>query len=267
MRAMHSVVVLLLSLWMMNGITAEFRLVPLDPESPGSAKVVVVSDRIQRGDYDKLRDFAKSDARLFHARTFILASPGGDAEEAMKIGQLLRRIYAPVFVSRNHGPCASACFLIYVAAVDRNSMSLSLGIHRPYLDPKEWSNLPLSVAERRHREMSEMVRSYLHELQVPQSLVEKMFNLASTEIHWLEGHELEQLGLRSPWWDQMLVSRCKLNKRLEYAYLRRERSEEVSAAAEKHFDEVAKCAYELSADDRDEAVRRFLAERPAQRKP
>ena|SRR5688500_2836823 len=77
------------------------------------------------------------------------------------------------------GFCASECFFIYVAAVDRNSMSLSLGIHRPYFDHKEWSNLTLSVAERRHRELSETVRSYLHEQQVPQSLVEKMFNLAA----------------------------------------------------------------------------------------
>ena len=48
---------------------------------------------------------------------------------------------------------------------------------------------------------------YLHQLRVPNNLVEIMFENASNEIHWLTDDELErQLGGRPPWYEEFLSS-------------------------------------------------------------
>lgn len=57
----------------------------------------------------------------------LLDSPGGDGEAAMKIGRLLRRLKAHVFVT---GQCASACIFVLAGGVVRGAPGLSVGIHR-----------------------------------------------------------------------------------------------------------------------------------------
>ncbi len=57
----------------------------------------------------------------------MLDSPGGDAEAAMKIGRLLRKTKAHVFVT---GQCASACIFVLAGGVVRGAPGLSVGIHR-----------------------------------------------------------------------------------------------------------------------------------------
>ena len=256
---------ILLLLVLLPAHSADIRLAPFDPSSPDSSEVVVISGLIEPGDYDRLRDLAKRDAKLFHARTFVLASLGGDIEEAVRIGRLLRSMYASVFVSSKHGKCASACFFIYVAAIDRNATIPDLGIHRPYLNPKRYAQLSLEASEQKYRELSEVVRSYLVEHQVPSSIIERMFNLASSEIQWLDAVDLKAVGRRAPWWDQVLVDRCKLDKQLEaeYYWLRPgSHIEAMAEKAEKHFHDVAQCAYFLSAEDRGRATRSLLSDHP-----
>jgi hypothetical protein len=42
-----------------------------------------------------------------------------------------------------------------------------------------------------------------------------MFQQASTQVHWLTHAELDQLGMRAPWYEEFLIARCGLNKDTE----------------------------------------------------
>ena len=57
----------------------------------------------------------------------LLDSPGGDGLAAIKIGRLLRKANAHVFVT---GQCASACIFILASGVVRGAPAYSVGIHR-----------------------------------------------------------------------------------------------------------------------------------------
>lgn len=57
----------------------------------------------------------------------LLDSPGGDGVAAMKIGRLLRKANAHVFVT---GQCASACIFVLASGVVRGAPAYSVGIHK-----------------------------------------------------------------------------------------------------------------------------------------
>ena len=230
----------------------------LDPTDTGSPAIVLRGE-IRTGDYEIVKRFARLDTHKFHSSTVVLASSGGDLVEAIRIGNFFRRTYMSVFVNPAIGRCASACFLIYVAAVERGAMVPGLGIHRPYFPLQQSENIPLDKMEQRHRTLSASVKRYLEEQQVPQYLIERMFSMASTEISWLDREDLNSLGARAVWWDQVLVDRCKLNKELEQEYLKNgDESPRVSLAKE-HLFKVAKCSYDISADERLKNLKELLA--------
>jgi hypothetical protein len=128
----------------------------------------VLEGNIEPGDYDKLRSvLGEMRVNQFYlgspsANNFYLASPGGDLGEAMKIGRLVRALKLHTIVpSRWSDPrtlevtvaerklknpktnymCASACFFIFVAGIERTADSpfgdAILGIHRPYLSASD----------------------------------------------------------------------------------------------------------------------------------
>lgn len=213
----------------------------IDPNKPEKINAIILKGEIRKGDYELLLRFARKDRQRFHSKMVVLASQGGDLLEAIRIGVFLRKTYMDVFVNPKIGRCASACFLIYVAAVERDAVVPGLGIHRPTFAASEVEHLPLPEAERKHRELMQAVRSYLEDQQVPAYLIEKMFSLASTEIYWLTWEDLDRLGTRANWWDQVLVDRCRLNKKLEQVR---------GPEALKHISDVAACAYDISAEER-----------------
>ena len=147
-------------------------------------------------------------------KALILASPGGDVTEALKIGRLVKRLYAEVFVGPTFGPCASACFIIFASSVHRMGMAGLVGIHRPYLSPARLRSLSPSAAEALETHALTDAENYLHELRVPNKLVDTMFEHASTEIYWLSDDELDhQLGESPAWYEEFLIARCGLHRR------------------------------------------------------
>lgn len=76
-----------------------------------------------------------------------LNSPGGDVSEAIRIADLVKMLGISVAtVPNGKGACASSCFLIYAAALERSASGIDtlraeghkgnlgpLGVHRPYL--------------------------------------------------------------------------------------------------------------------------------------
>lgn len=79
---------------------------------------------------------------------------------------------------------------------------------------------------------------------------------SSTDIHWLSDDELKQLGSRAPWYEEVLVARCGLNRHEE---------EEAYASANDGVQATAKlktvslCASELTLPDAEKNLNAALA--------
>jgi hypothetical protein len=178
-------------------------------------RFILMKGEIRPGDYDRLLAFAVREGVDLTRGHFILSSPGGDVSEALKLGRLIKSLYVSVGVGPHFGPCASACFIMYASAVDRIAGSGLLGIHRPYVSPERVRSLSPAAAEVLETRALTDAEAYMHALRVPNSLVEIMFEQASTQVHWLTHAELDQLGMRAPWYEEFLIARCGLNKDTE----------------------------------------------------
>jgi hypothetical protein len=137
-----------------------------------------------------------------------LASSGGDANEAMRIGKIVRKSFIPTHaplaldygwtcngyppgIKADDCDCASACFLIWVAGVYR--MGNVLGIHRPYFLEEYLEGLSASEAQKELALMYERIRSYLREMDVPEHVINEMFNTESDEILYLDWYTAKSM--------------------------------------------------------------------------
>jgi hypothetical protein len=200
----------------------EFSITHASPWSGNDSDInyLLLKGEIVPGDYSRLLEFAINKNVNLAQYPFILASPGGDVSEALKIGQLVKSLYATVVVGPATGQCVSACFIIFASAVDRiMNNDKMIGIHRPYVYPDRLRSLSPSAAEALETDALLEAEKYLHELRVPTSLVEEMFEQASTEVHWLTRREFLELGRRAPWYEEFLIARCGLDKSAEIRVL------------------------------------------------
>lgn len=183
----------------------------------GEHHYIHLSGEIARGDYQKIISLMRKSPDEFLKYDWQLDSNGGDILEAIKIGNLIKELYERVNVAdeTNLGArCASACFFIYVSAVSRNAINGVVGIHRPYFSQNYFANLSPEDAEKKYAQLSKSVRDFLADKGVPDALIEHMFSLASNEIYWLNGYDLQNIGDRPAWFDQYLLSKCGFNSRM-----------------------------------------------------
>ena len=180
---------------------------------------LLLKGEIVPGDYERLLDVLRRDqGRFWRTAGFILASPGGDIQEALQIARLVKGSYSTVWVGKA-GPCVSACFFIYSAAVRREGGANSLGIHRPYIHPQRLQSVSVPEAESLQKQAFRQARLYLESQDVPTNLIDKMFQQASTDVYWLSREEIEQqLGRRPPWYEQLLIAKCGLDTSIERKY-------------------------------------------------
>lgn len=169
---------------------------------------------IVRGDSQKIIALIRKSPEEFLIHDWQLDSNGGDILEAMKIGDLIKDLYITVNITAAGARCASACFFIYVSALNRNAHEDAVGVHRPYFPDEYFANLTPEQAEAKYAQMSKSVRTFLVEKGVPNALIERMFSLASNEVYWLNGSDLEDLGNSPAWFDQYLVAKCGFNNRM-----------------------------------------------------
>jgi len=191
--------------------------------SKTSAEALYLKGEIVPGDYANLLEMITNDQeRFWNSMGFILSSPGGDVQEALKIAEFVKGTYSSVFVGPHSGSCVSSCFFIYAAAARRVGGAYRLlGVHRPYISSRSMKSLTPNQAETLQNSALRQARRYLENLQVPTSIIDKMFQNASTEIWWLTPSEIEdQVGMRPPWYEQFLISRCGSDKATERAYFR-----------------------------------------------
>lgn len=201
-----------------GAISADFSYKKLNPISGKDSinNFLYITGEIEQGDSDKLKQLIALDVEKFSVAPIALSSKGGNILEALHIAEIVKNSYNPVAVSEN-AQCASACFFILSSAVTRY-MDGRIGIHRPYLPEKIINNLSISQIEPKQNEMYSKVKIILAEQNIPQYLVDKMLGNASNEIYWLTQRDKDAIGFRAPWYEQMLVTRCGLDKKMEAKY-------------------------------------------------
>ncbi len=191
------------------------------PETGGARlplKGILIEGPIVKGDFERFEYLALS---LSDPDTVWLASPGGDLAEAMKIGQLIRKmklaVWAPEsnkklwsFMIHVNDPrnnlCAGACFLIYASGVDRYGDVL--GIHQPHLAEEDLRSMSMEQTASGQFSTNEVTSTYLREMGIPDSIIEKMNSTEQNDIQWLKENEVKTLSGTIPEYQDWLDAEC-----------------------------------------------------------
>jgi hypothetical protein len=182
---------------------------------------------IAKGDYEKVRAlFANNHPFL---DSFTITSPGGDVQEAIKIGSLFRKylisVGAPVgnsqigfavpFLHLKHRcsegletgkrvfhldcSCASACALIWFGAVRRSGV---VGLHRPQITSPEFRTLPADKAAEVYSHALRDVVGYLEQMETPRPMIDAMVGTSSASVRWVKAdYELQRAPSFAEWVD------------------------------------------------------------------
>jgi hypothetical protein len=169
---------------------------------PSNPPWMRIEGEITSGDFESVFSL-----RFKRISTIELNSAGGDLVEAMRIGRHLRRSYVRTIVHTD-SQCNSACFLIWVAGVERSAFS-PIGIHRPYFDKEYFAGLSAQAAEEKYEIMTEQVRLYLSEMGVPEGVISQMMQVRSTEVTFLGQIELtERVGNYHVPYNEWIIAQC-----------------------------------------------------------
>jgi hypothetical protein len=177
-----------------------------------------------KGEYNRLISFYRAN-HPFMPR-IALKSPGGDVQEAIKIGSFLMKYLitadAPTNYSSYNIPpfltvigktvcqgqdciCASSCALIWFGAPERFGQ---VGLHRPKFEGTEFKNLTAGEAERVYKPALASMSKYLEEMEVSKVFIEAMVTTSSSEIRWTGSDEFGVL-YRSPSFAEWLQANCR----------------------------------------------------------
>jgi hypothetical protein len=243
----------MVSLWsVIPAYGMEFSITHQNPYATDTVSypVLLMKGEIRPGDHDRLIRFALTNNFYLPLAPAILSSPGGDINEALKIGRLVQSLYMTVDVGPVTGSCASACFIIFASAVDRDAVAGVVGIHRPYLSRDTLQKLTPREAAAAEAAALKDAEAYLRELRVPRHLIDEMFENASTEIHWLSDEELmHELGRRPPWYEEFLIARCGLDKAAEDLYFHQPDSLPYSDLYASELHAADRCGQELTIEE------------------
>jgi hypothetical protein len=190
---------------------------------PGSTCYVgILTGPIVRGDYEKVLRLYRANHPFLN--TFLLVSPGGDVDAALKIGRLFRRYLitasAPLTPPPGGAPqlpwlvggklqdlcqgqdciCASACALIWFGAVGRSGR---VGLHRPHTEDPTFRNLSPAEASVAYRQILDGVHRYLDEMEAPNPMIDAMIGTSSADMTWVDAgkYNLERPPSIAEWED------------------------------------------------------------------
>lgn len=186
---------------------------------------VKVEGDIVPGDAKKLLDFYQTYGVM--TSPVHLRSKGGNVEEAMKMGAIIRRLRleteVPVWdagrqpidaIKVDHQEntiCASACFLVYAGGASRFGNYLAM--HRPFFPREEARKLSDVEYEAAQKEMVPKVKAYLADMDIDQYWIDRMFS-ANSQEHYMptwnqadsKAHHL--MGV-VPSLEEVILSKCK----------------------------------------------------------
>ncbi|TXI34594.1 MAG: hypothetical protein E6Q69_03605 [Aquipseudomonas alcaligenes] len=178
---------------------------------------VLIEGPIVAGDFDKFEYMILNS----EAEHVFLASPGGNLLEAMKIGELIRKMKLSVVAPEENqevwsimvrvrdpanNVCASACFFIYAGGVNRSGEVL--GIHRPRITDDALRSASLDQAASGLASINEVASAYLRKMGIPYSVIDKMNSVNPEDMHWLSEEDFRSLSGYIPEYQDWLDAKC-----------------------------------------------------------
>ena len=118
-----------------------------------------------------------------------LASNGGDIDAAMKVGRLLRELGVFTIIGKDE-QCMSACVFAFMGG-ERRLVAGRLGVHRPFFPLTQ--DFPDRPARFRH--LQKTLRSYIEELDFPDSLYEAVMIVPPETMKILAPADLKRFYL------------------------------------------------------------------------
>lgn len=106
--------------------------------------------------------------------------------------------------------CVSACFLVWASGAVREGGRM--GIHRLFWEGSEFGQLPPADARERYKMAQDHFTSYLKKLDVPQTIIDRLFATDSRSMYYLTWPEME-LMQSTPYVEEMTYSRCGKSKK------------------------------------------------------
>lgn len=158
-----------------------------------------LSGRIDRDDYKRVSEAIRSflDRGQDLDLTVYVNSVGGDVDTSIRIGRLLRKFDATVWV-HSSAQCLSSCVFVLAGGDIKIVMNkASVGIHRPYI-----SDISVDPSYKDVRflysKTQEQARKYLEDMNISPILIDEMFSIPPESIRLLSKAELERFGLNRP---------------------------------------------------------------------
>jgi hypothetical protein len=148
----------------------------------GEPTALLVSGVIGPGSYDEFRAAITRDTPTI----VVIEGPGGVLGEAILIGEEIRRRRLDTLVAAHHS-CASACAVVFLSGRTRYlGAGAHVGLHSAsYADG------------RADPEATQVMASYLRQLGVPPSTLQRMARTAPSDIRWLTKAEQQAIGIRT----------------------------------------------------------------------
>ena len=186
---------------------------------------IFIVGKIIAGDFERFNEALKASNGDVIAVNVI--SLGGSTEEAINIGRLIRKLslgvnvpnltsYAPqaraqlcseaASVAPSPCVCVSACFLVYAGGVARSGNDIH--IHRIRFDDNFYGNLSPGEAEAQYRKAMQIVHDYLAEMEIPNSIFDKMAGMPSYATEQLDWRITNNLTW-PPSFAEWLFARCR----------------------------------------------------------
>ena len=170
-------------------------------------KIIVISGPIERGDTESLINLIlQLPEEHIPVGTLILGpSAGGNVEEAMSIGFLVRTLKWKVVVLEQ---CYSSCSLIALSGVYRIFLG-EVELHRPYFDPKFYGDMDPYYVEQWHRRVNDQVRKFLEDAYVSDSVIDRMMSVSSREMWTLSAYQADDIFSNfHPYFEELIFGKC-----------------------------------------------------------
>ena len=157
-----------------------------------------LTGELKPGDNDRLIEFIARLERTIDQKpysrvgTVFLNSPGGEMQEALKIGRTIRN-HKIVTVVAQPSQCASACVIILAGGVMRFPVGI-VEVHSFY-SPDLLGTREYGKAEEQYKQMQLQVSEYLREMRIPAALLDEMMRIPYNRSRALGLAELERLSL------------------------------------------------------------------------
>ena len=191
---------LLAKIAMSASITSQYELEnPLNKKSECKSAHIYFEGQILVGDSQKLeKELISIDKKCNSYKgslpTVLLDSKGGDIEEAINVGRLIRKYEYTTnihpmesFQNVKYG-CYSSCVIAFIGGTYRSSELGVLGIHRPYFSNIDSKSTVKKIREQREN-LNKKLKFYLNEMDVSAQLLEDMLAIPPEQMKILTSEE------------------------------------------------------------------------------